>query len=52
VVVSKRNDEGHWLLEAQYPGKMPVEMEEGVGQPSKWNTLRALRVLAWYSARD
>jgi putative hydrolase of the HAD superfamily len=31
---------------------MPVEMDDGEGQPSRWNTLRALRVLDWYSARD
>ncbi len=36
----------------RYPGTMPVEMDEGEGQPSRWNTLRALRVLDWYSARD
>jgi hypothetical protein len=52
LVVSKRDDEGRWLLETQYPGKMPVETDEGEGRPSRWNTLRALRVLAWYSARD
>jgi len=29
---------------------MPVEMDEGEGRPSRWNTLRALRVLTWHSA--
>jgi hypothetical protein len=52
LVVSKRDSEGRWLLDTQYPGKMPVETDEGEGQPSRWNTLRALRVLDWYSARD
>jgi hypothetical protein len=37
---------------AQYPGKMPVETDEAEGRPSRWNTLRALRVLDWYSARE
>jgi hypothetical protein len=50
LVVSKCDDDGRWLLETQYPGKMPIETDDGVGQPSRWNTLRALRVLAWYSA--
>lgn len=50
LVESKRNSNGQWLLEVQYPGEMPVEMDEGEGQPSRWNTLRALRVLKWYSA--
>jgi hypothetical protein len=52
LVESKRDDEGRWSLETQYPGKMPVGMDEGEEQPSRWNTLRALRVLDWYSARD
>jgi hypothetical protein len=51
LVASKRDGEGRWPLEIQYPGTMPVETDEGVGQPSRWNTLRALRVLAWYAAR-
>jgi hypothetical protein len=52
LVASKRDDDGRWPLETQYPGKMPVETDEGEGRPSRWNTLRALRVLDWYSARD
>jgi hypothetical protein len=52
LVESKRADDGRWLLETQYPGTMPVELDDGEGRPSRWNTLRALRVLDWYSARD
>jgi hypothetical protein len=51
LVASKRNGDGRWLLEVEYPGQMPVETDEGQGRPSRWNTLRALRVLDWYSAR-
>ncbi len=51
LVASKRDDDGRWPLETQYPGKMAVETDEGEGRPSRWNTLRALRVLDWYSAR-
>jgi hypothetical protein len=52
LVKSKRDGDGRWPLEAHYPGTMPVELDEGagVGQPSRWNTLRALRVLDWYAA--
>jgi hypothetical protein len=50
LVESKRDDNGRWPLEVRYPGEMPVEVDEGEGQPSRWNTLRALRVLNWYSA--
>src|ERR1700756_2102341 len=52
LVASKRDDDGLWPLDTQYPGKMPVETDEGEGRPSRWITLRALRVLDWYSARD
>jgi hypothetical protein len=52
LVASKRDADGRWPLETQYPGKMPIETDEGVGRPSRWNTLRALRVLDWYPARD
>jgi len=52
LVESKRDGDGRWLLETRYPGEMPIEMDEGEGQPSRWITLRALRVLNWYSAGD
>jgi hypothetical protein len=52
LVASKRDGDGRWLLEVRYPGVMSVEIDEGEGRPSRWNTLRALRVLDWYSARD
>ena len=51
LVEAKRDGDGRWPLEARYPGRMPVEMDEGEGRPSRWNTLRALRVLGWYGAR-
>jgi hypothetical protein len=52
LVESKRDRNGRWLLEVRYPGQMPIEIDEGEGRPSRWNTLRALRVLDWYAARD
>ena len=52
LVESKRGGDGRWLLEVRYPGEMPVEIDEVEGRPSRWNTLRALRVLDWYSAQD
>jgi hypothetical protein len=50
IVAGKRDVEEKWPLETRYPGKMPVEIDEGEGRPSRWNTLRALRVLDWYSS--
>jgi hypothetical protein len=48
LVASKRDGAGLWPLEVWYPGVMPVEWDEGEGRPSRWNTLRALRVLKWF----
>jgi hypothetical protein len=45
LVESKCDGDGRWRLETRYPGKMPVETDDGEGRPSRWNTLRALRVL-------
>ncbi|HEY4283024.1 MAG TPA: hypothetical protein VGM62_08160 [Chthoniobacterales bacterium] len=52
LVASKPDSDGRWQLEIQHSGVMPVEMDTAEGQPSRWNTLRALRVLKWYSAGD
>jgi hypothetical protein len=52
LVASKRDGDGRWPLEARYPGVMPVEMDAGEGRPSRWITLRALRVLDWYAGRE
>ena len=44
---SKQQPDGTWLLENTHPGKVHFALEDGDGQPSRWNTLRALRVLEW-----
>jgi hypothetical protein len=48
VVRSKRQADGRWLLDHIYPGRVHFDLEDGVGMPSRWNTLRALRVLKWW----
>jgi hypothetical protein len=45
---SKRRPDGTWLLENTHPGAVHFSLEGGDGSPSRWNTLRALRVLKWY----
>jgi hypothetical protein len=45
---SKQRPDGRWLLENTHPGKVHFMLEDGDNQPSRWNTLRALRVLSWY----
>jgi hypothetical protein len=48
VVQSKRQPDGRWLLDRIHPGRVLFDLEGGVGAPSRWNTLRALRVLDWW----
>ena len=47
VVESQRQADGRWPLQHVHEGEVHFELE-AAGQPSRWNTLRALRVLAWY----
>ena len=48
VVLRKRRPDGTWPLQARHPGRTHFEMESP-GQPSRWNTLRALRVLRHFA---
>lgn len=47
VILNKKTKDGTWKLAAPHPGQTYFEMEEA-GKPSRWNTLRALRVLRYY----
>ncbi len=47
LVESKRDANGRWPLQNHYAGREHFKMEPGTGKPSRWNTLRALRVLGW-----
>src|SRR5579863_7555192 len=44
---SKQQSDGTWLLENTHPGAVHFAIDDGDGRPSRWNTLRALRVLNW-----
>ena len=48
TVVERRHQNGCWPLNLLHPERIPVDFETGVGRASRWNTLRALRVLRWY----
>ena len=47
-VRSKRTEDGSWLLDWRPPGRVWFEVDAGAGRPSRWVTLRALRVLRWF----
>jgi hypothetical protein len=51
LVAERRLPDGRWLLDQPPRDAFDDELEGGAGQPSRWNTLRALRVLDWYSER-
>ena len=44
VILQKRAADGRWKLASKHPGQIHFEMEKA-GKPSRWNTLRAMRVL-------
>ncbi|MFP3882746.1 MAG: hypothetical protein ACLFWH_10560 [Actinomycetota bacterium] len=47
LVVDKRDEAGRWRLENVHMGPTHFRMEGPEGAPSRWNTLRAGRVLEW-----
>ena len=50
-IESKRQADGRWLLDRAYDEALAFQLGESAGEPSRWNTLRALRVLRWYERR-
>ena len=51
IVRSRRRRDGRWGLARPYPGAVHFALE-ATGAPSRMNTLRALRVLAWWDRRE
>lgn len=52
LVTGKQYQDGRWPLDNFHAGKVHFDIENGRGSASRWITLRALRVLDWYSAQD
>ncbi len=48
IVIKRRHQNGRWPLNLLHRERIPLDMETTVGSASRWNTLRALRVLRWY----
>jgi hypothetical protein len=49
IVIERRHQNGRWPLNVLHPEHIPSQMETDVGSASRWNTLRAIRVLRWYN---
>ena len=47
-VRSRRLPDGRWPLDRRLPGRVWFDLDDGPGRPSRWITLRALRVLKWW----
>jgi hypothetical protein len=52
VVRARRHQNGRWPLNRLHADRKTFDMEDGVGRASRWNTLRALRVLRWSRAEE
>ncbi len=52
LVAQQQDKDGRWTLQSPHPDPVGLNMEGRAGTASRWNTLRALRVLAWYGVRD
>ena len=50
IVIQRRHQNGRWPLNLLHAERIPLEMETAVGSASRWNTLRALRVLRWHDS--
>ena len=51
VIESKRQTDGRWLLDDTHDEALGFGFGESLNEPSRWNTLRALRVLRWFERR-
>ncbi len=47
-VRSRCREDGTWPLDRNLPGRIWFDVNNGVGKPSRWVTLRAMRVLKWW----
>lgn len=50
VVLRNRGEDGRWALQHVHGDCYPCDLGEDLGAPSRWVTLRALRVLRWPDA--
>ena len=48
IVERRRQADGRWLLDRTHDEALALPLGESVGEPSRWITLRALRVLRWH----
>jgi hypothetical protein len=47
-----RQPDGTWIQERRHPGRVWFEVDADAGEPSKWLTFYATRVLEWWDTAD
>ncbi|MFF2274451.1 hypothetical protein [Agromyces sp. NPDC058126] len=50
LLLAERGDDGRWAAGTPHDGEVYFAVDAPEGEPSRWNTLRALRVLRWIDA--
>lgn len=50
LVRSKQSADGRWVRDLHHEGPQLIDVSHAEGEPSRWITLRALRVLRWWDA--
>ena len=50
VVEGNRDASGRWPAQIDHGGESFIQLDDGVGNPSRWITLTARRVLDWFGA--
>ena len=48
IVIKRRHQNGRWPLNLLHSEYVPLKMETAIAGASRWNSMRALRVLRWY----
>lgn len=51
LLYSKQSEDGRWIQNKPWNGQIFFQMED-TGLPSRWNTLRALRIIKWWNANN
>ncbi len=51
IVKARRHQNGRWPMNHLHPDRLEFPLETQTGRASRWNTLRAMRVLRWHEGR-
>jgi hypothetical protein len=52
IVETRRHQNGRWPMNHLHSDRLGFRLEAETGRASRWNTMRAMRVLRWYNRRN